>query len=175
MNCEICGSKIIEKPNRAIIEGSRLVVCKKCSEFSEASWESEFQRSQITKTIRPGSTFKDSRRNIRTRRSSNNLEDYEITENFSESLQKGRKKMGISQEELARLLKERLSVIQKIESGKITPSLRLSREIEHLLKIKLLTNEKPKIDYEVNKEMTSDLTFGDVFRYKKKEKDEGNL
>ena len=108
------------------------------------------------------------------KRPSKNLEDYEITENFSESLQNGRTRMGISQEELAKLLKEKLSVIQKIESGKIAPSLKLSREIEHLLKIKLLTTEKPKIDYDANKEIASDLTIGDVFQYKKKEKDENN-
>jgi putative transcription factor len=174
MNCEICGNKIIEKPNRVVIEGSKLVVCRKCSEFSETSWESEFQRSQITQTIKPSPAFRDSRRNLRIKSPSKNLEDYEITENFSESLQKGRIKMGISQEELAKLLKEKLSVIQKIESGKITPSLKLSREIEHLLKIKLLTTEKPKIDYDANKEMASDLTIGDVFQYKKKEKEESN-
>jgi putative transcription factor len=173
MNCEICGNKIIEKPNRVVIEGSKLVVCRKCSEFSEKSWESEFQRSQITKTIKPSSTFRNPRRNLRIK-SPKNLDDYEIIENFSESLQKGRTKMGISQEELAKLLKEKLSVIQKIESGKIAPSLKLSREIEHLLKIKLLTTEKPKIDYDANKEIASDLTIGDVFQYKKKEKDENN-
>ncbi|WP_455277256.1 multiprotein bridging factor aMBF1 [[Eubacterium] cellulosolvens] len=174
MNCEICGNKIIGKPNRVVIEGSKLVTCSKCSEFSEKSWESEFQRSQITRTIKPSSIFKDSRRNLRSKSSTKNLEDYEITENFSESLQKGRTKMGISQEKLAKLLKEKLSVIQKIESGKITPSLKLSREIEHLLKIKLLTTEKPNIDYDANKKVTSDLTIGDVFQYKKKEKDEGS-
>jgi len=173
MNCEICGNKIIEKPNRVIVEGSRLVVCRKCSGFSETSWESEFQRSQITKTIKPSSTFRDSRRNLKIK-STKNFEDYEITENFSKSLQKGRTKMGISQEELAKLLKEKLSVIQKIELGKIAPNLKLSRKIEHILKIKLLTTEKPKIDYDANKEMTSDLTIGDVFQYKRKEKDEGN-
>ena len=173
MNCEICGNKVIGKPSRVVIEGSKLVACSKCSEFSEKSWESEFQRSQITRTIKPSSMFKDSRRNL-SKSPSKNLEDYEITENFSESLQKGRTKMRISQEELAKLLKEKLSVIQKIESGKIAPSLKLSREIEHLLKIKLLTTEKPNIDYDPNKELSSDLTIGDVFQYKKKEKDEGN-
>ena len=173
MNCEICGNKIIEKPNRVVVEGSRLVVCRKCSGFSETSWESEFQRSQITKTIKPSSTFRDSRRNLKIKSTSKNFEDYEITENFSKSLQKGRTKMGISQEELAKLLKERLSVIQKIESDKISPSIKLSREIERVLKIELLTTQESTKKLDTKGDVGSELTIGDIFQYKKKEKTEG--
>jgi len=66
-------------------------------------------------------------------------------------------------------LKEHLSVIRKIELGKIMPNMRLVRELEHVLRIKLLvlTNEPP-----VPKPApgaTKEVTLADVARIRSKE------
>jgi len=73
-------------------------------------------------------------------------------------------KLGISQEDLAKRVKEKLSVIQKIETGKIAPNTRLCRELQHELKIKLLVPRKetppPKTA------APSEVTLGDIVRIK---------
>ena len=49
-----------------------------------------------------------------------------------------REKLGLSQTDLAFKAKEKLTVIQKIELGKILPTMRLTKELEHILRVKLL-------------------------------------
>ena len=44
----------------------------------------------------------------------------------------------MTQQDLAFKAKEKLTVIQKIEIGKMLPTMRLSKELEHILRVKLL-------------------------------------
>src|SRR5206468_1463922 len=45
---------------------------------------------------------------------------------------------GLSQQDLAFKAKEKVTVIQKIEIGKMLPTMRLAKELEHILRIRLL-------------------------------------
>jgi len=79
-------------------------------------------------------------------------------------------KLGWSQEDLARKLKEKLSVIQKIETGKVTPNTQLCRQLQHELKIKLLV---PRTETPPPKTTTpAEVTLGDIVKIKGKA--EGN-
>ena len=167
MNCEICGKEIFERHRRVIIEGSKLVVCGKCSEFGETTWKGTIETSNIGEANKLMPLLRMAKNRLRSKNTSKNLEDYDIIEDFADSIQKGRRKMGISQEELAKLLKERLSVIQKIESDKISPSIKLSREIERVLKIELLTTQESTKKLDTKGDVGSELTIGDIFQYKK--------
>lgn len=96
------------------------------------------------------------------------MEESEVAEDYSKLVRSHRMKMGLSQEELARRVKERLSVIQKIETGKIAPDSRLCRELEHELRIKLLVprtaTPAPKMA------APAEVTLGDIVRVKGKQK-----
>jgi putative transcription factor len=70
------------------------------------------------------------------------IQELDIAENFADIIRKKRMKLGMSQEELAKRVKEKLSVIQKIEIGRIAPETQLCRELQHELKIKLLVPRK---------------------------------
>ena len=79
-------------------------------------------------------------------------------------MKEGREKMGLSQTELAFKAKEKLTVIQKIELGKILPTMRLTKELEHILRVKLLA---PRGDLEVStvpvrQTGPKELTLGDI-------------
>ena len=78
-------------------------------------------------------------------------------------------KLGLSQDELAKRVKEKLSVMQKIETGKMTPNTKLCRELEHELKIKLLVQRKetPEVP---KTEAPAEITLGDILRIKDKSK-----
>jgi putative transcription factor len=93
---------------------------------------------------------------------------YDLAEDLAERVRKYRMKLALSQEELAKRVKERLSVIQKIETGKMTPDMRLCRALEHELKVKLLV---PHTEADVPKSVApSEVTLGDIVRVKDKSK-----
>jgi uncharacterized protein (TIGR00270 family) len=66
------------------------------------------------------------------------VEETELIEEYSHIIKEGREKLGISQQDLAFKAKEKLTVIQKIEIGKMSPTMRLSKELEHILRVRLL-------------------------------------
>ena len=76
----------------------------------------------------------------------------------------GREKVGLSQTDLSFKAKEKLTVIQKIELGKILPTMRLTKELEHILRVKLLA---PRGELEVpyvpvKQAGPRELTLGDI-------------
>ena len=97
------------------------------------------------------------------------MDQFDLADDIAQRVRKHRTKLGLSQEDLAKRVKEKLSVIQKIETGKITPDTRLCRELEHELKVKLLvphaeTEEVPKGP------PPSEVTLGDIIKIKDKTK-----
>ncbi len=65
-------------------------------------------------------------------------EEYEYVEDFGEQVRRAREKMGLSQEELAALVKEKATVIRKIEQGVFHPPIELARRLEKALKITIV-------------------------------------
>jgi len=103
------------------------------------------------------------------RRAPREVQELDIADNYPQIIQKARRKHDLSQEDLAMKVKERLSVIQKIELGKMVPNMRLAKELEHVLRIKLLvlTSEPP-----VPKPApgtTKEVTLADVARIRSKQ------
>jgi len=92
------------------------------------------------------------------------IQELDVAENFAGIIRKRRMKLGMSQEDLAKRVKEKLSVIQKIEMGKIAPDTQLCRELQHELKIKLLVPRKetppPKTA------APGEVTLGDIIKIK---------
>jgi putative transcription factor len=101
------------------------------------------------------------------RRAPREVQELEIADNYPQIIQKARRKHELSQEDLALKVKERLSVIRKIELGKMIPDMRLTKELEHVLRVKLLvlTSEPlvPKLG------ATKEVTLADVARIRNKE------
>jgi putative transcription factor len=102
------------------------------------------------------------------RRALREVQELDIADNYPQIMQKARRKLGMSQEDLAMKVKEHLSVIQKIELGKMGPDMRLAKALEHVLRVKLLvlTSEPP-----VPKPApgaTKEVTLADVAKIQKK-------
>ena len=66
-------------------------------------------------------------------------------------------------------VKERLSVIQKIELGKMTPNMRLAKELEHVLRVKLLVLQSEPPVPKLAPGSTKEVTLADVARIRKKD------
>jgi putative transcription factor len=160
LNCDICGREIVGQAFRVKVEGAKMLVCRNCQALGKPYQEDPspqpprstgFVRSPRLPERRPVELPKE-------------IQELDIVENFSDLVRKGRMKLTWSQEDLARKVKEKLSVIQKIETGKITPDTQLCRQLQHELKIKLLVPRKetpaPKIA------TPAEVTLGDIVKIK---------
>jgi len=64
--------------------------------------------------------------------------EYEYIDDLGEVVRKGREKLGLSQAELANLVKTKETIIKKIEQGEFNPPIDLAKRLEKVLKIPLL-------------------------------------
>ena len=69
--------------------------------------------------------------------------------------------MGLKQEELARKINEKESLIHKLENELVEPSLKLAEKLEKFLKIKLIEIYSDENKYVKNND--DKLTIGDLF------------
>jgi len=64
--------------------------------------------------------------------------DFEVDPDYYLKIRQAREKLGLSQEDLGRMLNEKPSVIRMVESKKLKPDLILTRKFMHYLKVNLL-------------------------------------
>lgn len=143
MECELC-AKGIKTIRKVKVENSVLVVCENCTRFGEEvlySGEQVFPASSL-KSQQTFCNIKDNKilRGfvVKLQAPSNELEDFGIVENFAYLIKREREKRNMKQEEFAKFLNERESVIRNIEVGKHEPGLELAKKLERKLGIKLL-------------------------------------
>ena len=162
MECEICGKPVPEhNPIRAKIEGSVMIVCKECSKLGKIQKAPPKPKYVQQKNKRQPNKPK---RNY----SRNDEPSEELIEDFSFEVRKAREAKDWSREELGKKINERVSVISRIETGKMTPDTKLTKKLEKALNIKLLE----KVDnIDLNQFINSssgERTLGNVMKIKRK-------
>ncbi|HKQ22082.1 MAG TPA: multiprotein bridging factor aMBF1 [Nitrososphaeraceae archaeon] len=128
-SCEICGTQILDYGEKVYVEGNLITVCKTCSKRGKPlKNQQEIQRKPA---MRPKKiekldkiTFDDSA---------------VLINNFSEVIRNSRMANGLTHEQLGLLIKERVSLLRKIESGTLKPDEGLSRKLERFFRINLYT------------------------------------
>ncbi len=137
MLCEICGER--EGVTRIELDGVVLWVCSQCAKFGrEIKKEVKRERRRVQVTEKAEEDI---------------LPDYAIR------VRNAREKRNMSREDLARMINERVSVIEKVESGKMIPEDRLVRKLEKALGIKL----KGAVDYgQSDSSESPGMTLGDI-------------
>ena len=163
MECEICGKNVPEhNPIRAKIEGSVMVVCKECSKLGtiqKAPPKPKFRKQEKTK--RPKTT-----RNKRY--SSRDEPTEELIEDYNFEIRKARESRDWSREELGKRINERVSVITRIETGKMTPDVKLTKKLEKVLNIKLLEKvDNIDLNQFINTS-SGERTLGNIMKIKRK-------
>jgi putative transcription factor len=145
------------------VEGAKMLVCNSCQSLGKPYKEEPKPQLPVVRST----SFSPTRK--RASELPKEMDQFDLAEDLGERVRKHRMKLALTQEELAKRVKERLSVIQKIEIGKMTPDMRLCRALEHELKVKLLvphseTAEVPK------SAAPSEVTLGDIVRVKDRSK-----
>ena len=163
MECEICGKPVPEhNPIRAKIEGSVMVVCKECSKLGT------IQKAPPKPKFRQQPKGKKQNKTQTRNYSRNDEPSEELIEDFEFEIRKAREAKNWSREDLGKKINERVSVITRIETKKMTPDTKLTRKLEKALNIKLL-EEIDNIDLNqfVNNS-SGERTLGNIMKIKRK-------
>lgn len=169
MQCDVCGREIIGKPHRVVIEGANVTTCAECAKLGSGYWVPREENpakkavprlSKSTKSVVSGK-YSLARTQLQ--------DDYEIVEGFGSIIKRAREKLGLTPEDLGKIIGEKESVIKKIEGERIVPDIRLATKLERALKIKLLVKQ-PETDLNKSTSMTvrgkREVTFGEVVHIK---------
>jgi putative transcription factor len=167
MQCEVCGNDIYGKTIRAIIDGVKLFVCSDCAQHSSSSWKQDTSKSVLT--IKPLSSLTKSPSSYERKTPSRFPQALDLVEDFGQRIRVGRMKQNLSHEDLSRMIGTKISVLRKLETGKMVPDQSLAKKVERFLKINLLQvpAESSTIEKDFIKK-TSDLTLGDVVTIQKR-------
>lgn len=140
--CDLCGREgdLVD----AVVEGAMLKICPGCVKFGNVI--------PIKKT-----------KQVERRLVEEETED--IVSNYNSKIKNAREKFGMTQEDVARRINEKLSVIQKIERGEIKPSMELANKIERFFRIKIVEGTEDVKPQNMNFK-SSTLTIGDLVKIK---------
>jgi putative transcription factor len=164
MRCEVCGRKIIGPPFKAMIEGAKMMVCSNCARLGAVYWEAKTE-PKLKKVARrlPQPVLAP-----RKQPPISVAETLELVVNFGGKVRQAREKMGLSHGDLGKKISEKVSVLRKIESGKMTPDNILVEKLQHALRIKLLVPvTEPKVPSKTLAAKPVTATLGEIAQVRK--------
>jgi putative transcription factor len=164
MQCEVCGRKIIGKQYKAIIEGAIMLVCGECAHYGSRHWETE-----TTPKPKPAQAPKPRLISPPVPSVQKTVQEaaLELVEDYPKRIKQAREKLGLTHEDLGRKINERVSLLRKIETGKMTPTQSLAEKLQHVLRIKLLTpTTEAKVPQKVltAAKTRQEITLGDLIK-----------
>ena len=152
MNCDMCGKET--GLLKAIVEGTQLKVCPDCSKFGRV----------IGRIAEPISEKK--KKQVEEKEAGPEIVEGIISD-YPAKVKNARESAGLKQEELAKKLNEKESVIHKIETGHYEPNLALARKLEKFLKIALVESYEIEKEEKAKTSSEGPLTIGDLIKMKK--------
>jgi len=161
MQCEICGAEIRGKSICITIDSSELQVCQKCAPYGKPV----DKRTPVSRKVSPVVRAVTRTANRPKKDFFDILKD-ELLDNYDQIIRDAREAKGWSQEDLAENIKEKASLIKKIERSEIVPEDPVRKKLEHALNIKL-TERVEGSEQEVS-HLKKDTTLGDIVKIKRK-------
>lgn len=167
MLCEMCGTDV-PRTKLVMVEGAAVNVCQRCERFAS----SPAVKTKDGQVVLPDVAVRlDSREKRRKERDIYEAKgEKELVLDYSDRIRIARQKMGMSQEDLGKLINEKKGVIVNLENGSMTPSDKLIPKLERTLRITLMEvvedeGEEKKAEY------SRGMTLGDFIKVKEKKKD----
>lgn len=143
----MCGTET-GQPKTVKIEGAELDVCAECADFgtevrqqSSSSTSTKYSTSSSSSDSGSSgdSTSGSGGGGGSTRRKRDMFDQMdEVAQDYDTRIREARESRGFSQEELARKLNEKASLIRKLERGDVLPDDRVQRKLEKELDISLV-------------------------------------
>ncbi len=143
----MCGSE--KELFKTLIEESELNVCKECSKYGK-----------IISAVKKPEIEKKQKKEYRVLTFPNKEIIQIIVSDYAEKIKKKREQFGLKQEDFAKKINEKESLIHKIETGHFEPSITLARKIEKFLKITLVQQYEEEYK-KIENPKTDRFTIGD--------------
>lgn len=154
MNCDMCGKETgLFKTD---VEGSVLNLCKECSKFGKVISAVRVEEKAARKR----------EKGIMLEKPKEEESILSIVPDYGGIIKKKREEMGIKQEDFAKKLNEKASLIHKIEINQFEPGIDLARKIERFLHIKLVEQQEIKPE-KFGGTKGEHFTIGDFIKIKK--------
>ncbi|MFQ5762702.1 MAG: multiprotein bridging factor aMBF1 [Candidatus Bathyarchaeia archaeon] len=166
MRCEVCGKFVQGEPVRATIERANLLVCRECANLASSTWQ------KPAKDRKPATAPKvhASLASVRPHSVRRELDEEILVENYGVRIKNAREANKWTQEDLARRINEKASIIGKIETQKMMPDMAVVRKLEHIFNISLLVKASETAPRPSAAETKSAaLTLADIVVVRKRE------
>ncbi len=98
-------------------------------------------------------------------------EGLELIIDYGVTIRKARQKKRLNIEDFSRMIREKESVIKKLEQESLNPDRKLIKKLENALNIKLLEASTPTA-VPVARRVSSGMTLGDLWKQSQAEEDE---
>jgi len=177
--CEMCGAEQSSLTTTKV-EGAELELCDECKEFGtevktepSSTGSSKYSTSSSSSSGSSGSsggstttTSSGGSGGSSTQRRKDMFDDMdEIAADYDERIREAREGEGLTQEELANDLNEKMSLIRKLERGDVLPSDDVRKKLESKFTI-TLTEGADVDDAEWSGSSSGSMTLGDVVKRK---------
>ena len=138
----------------ADVEGVELKVCFGCSKYGTTNKNNNNFRKN------PHYSSKNSKKEE---------VEWKLVPNFSDLIKKSREEKSMNQEDFAKFLNEKESILAKWEQGTLKPRIFVARRLEKLLNLSLVVRDiKEKVEIKKNQIPKGELTLGDFIKVRKR-------
>ncbi len=154
MQCDMCG-KEENRLLKTVVESTDMNLCRDCSSYGKVIGDVKEQSPEKKKKKEDVKEPEEEVIEI-------------ISDNFNEKIRKKRESMGLKQEEFAKQINEKESVVHKWETGELTPGIERAKELEKKLDLDIIEEfvEKHKKN---SPGKTEAVTIGDIIKVRKKD------
>lgn len=143
---------------KAIIEGAEMEVCNDCAKLGRKVTQeyNEKERKIFSKPyVKP------------VKRLYEEIISKSVVEGYGHLVKNKREKLNLKQEELAKKIAEKVSVIHNIESEHLEPNIKIAEKLERCLHIKLIEMVSEQKYEKTTNIMDRELTLGDMIKIKR--------
>jgi len=148
VGCDMCGKDT--ELFMAKIEGTTMKVCQNCAKYGTIIKNRPVQKIEVKKSFR----HEDEDEPVEI-----------IVQNYALLVRNGREQKGLTQEDAAKILNLKTSVLNNIERSKLKPSIKIARKLENFFKIRLV-EEYVEEKSPGKTAKTEGFTFGDLIKNK---------
>jgi len=171
VQCEMCGAETAS-PKTIKVEGAELDVCDDCADFgtevktqSSSSTSTKYSTSSSSSGDSSSTGGSSGGSSSNTRRHDMFDEMEEVAADYDDRIRNARESAGLSQEELAKEISEKASLVRKLERGAMLPSDSVQKKLEKYLSITLTESSSGDDDWE-SESGGDGLTLGDMVKRK---------
>jgi len=161
MQCEICGADIRGPSSKITIDNSELIVCGNCSQYGKSA----NKRTPVSRKVAPVAPVSRIAPKRRSGGKKTELVTDELVEDYDHVIREARERKNLTHDQLALKIKEKATLIKKLERGDIVPEESVRIKLEKALDIKL--TERSSADDWSGESLNRGMTLGDIVKIKK--------